>query len=351
MKLQQNCYNGFVPDMTLMPEYADYYADLMVRNGMDTINFDGFESTVYLNQGYYGVRVFCRRLFETYAKLTDGRFPRVTGSNVFTGAWEYMNVCDCGGGDNMFNAVTGRRAIEGKDIGNGFSASYFPATFGIQGWHSEWSLYDAENLQAKAIGWDATYAFGLSQEVIDRTGERDDIFKAFRAWQNARAAGLFTREQKAMLRDPAYKFHLQQTGEKFILYSIKETKASETGGDDAKPVVVNNPYASQPIEFALRLSGPATGCIITFPDGSQIRSEKKMASGQFIICKSDHVYLADNFRKKIVDLVISHRGVLPTGESKIGVQFPGGSNKPQFELTTWITGKGEELGSPQQSSF
>ena len=58
VKLQQNCYNGFVPDMKLMLDYADYYADLMVRNGMDTIDFDGFESTLYQNQGYYGVRVF-----------------------------------------------------------------------------------------------------------------------------------------------------------------------------------------------------------------------------------------------------------------------------------------------------
>ena len=35
VKLQQNCYNGFVPDMKLLLDYADYYADLMVRNGMD----------------------------------------------------------------------------------------------------------------------------------------------------------------------------------------------------------------------------------------------------------------------------------------------------------------------------
>src|SRR5438874_2259956 len=110
---------------------------------------------MYQQQGYYGVRTFCRRLFETYNKLTNGQWPRVTASCVFGGAWEYLNVCDLGGGGNMFNPRTGRRATEGKDIGNAFSASYYPATFGIQGWDSTWSLYDAENLQAKAIGWEA----------------------------------------------------------------------------------------------------------------------------------------------------------------------------------------------------
>ena len=229
VKLMQNCYNGFVPDMQRLLDYADYYADLMYRNGMDAIGFDGFESTVYQNHGYYAVRIFCRRLFETYARLTGGKVPRVTGSNVFTGSWEYMNACNVGGGDNMFNASSGRRGIEGKDIGNGFSHSYFPATFGIQNWHSEWSVYDAENLQAKAIGWDATYAFSVSQAVIDRSGERDAIFKAFRAWQAARAAGAFSKALKQRLRDPDYKFHLEQTGDK-VLRPVSD-QGDQAGGN------------------------------------------------------------------------------------------------------------------------
>ena len=69
-------------------DFADYYADLMWRNGMDTINFDGYESLMYTNHGYYAMRTFNRRLFETYHKLTGGKWPRVTGSNVFAGAWD-----------------------------------------------------------------------------------------------------------------------------------------------------------------------------------------------------------------------------------------------------------------------
>jgi hypothetical protein len=347
VKLQQNCYSGFLPDMTLMPEYADYYADLMVRNGMDTINFDGFESTIELNQGSYGTRVFCRRLFDTYAKLTGGKVPRVTASCVFTGSWEYLNVCDLGGGDNMFNAATGRRNIEGKDIGNAFSASYYPATFGIQGWHSEWSIYDAENLQAKAIGWEATYALALSQEAIDRTGEKDAIFKSFRAWEDARGAGVFTKEQKLKLRDPDYKFHLEQTGEKgFVLYAIKEIRISENAGNEAKPITITNPYAQQPLQFSLQVLGSTIGCAIVLPDGSQIKSAEKIENGQFIICKGDHAYLADHFRKKITDLAMDHAAVLPKGESQFSMQFLGIEKTAQLRcgLTLWAVDKGQEAG-------
>ena len=90
VKLQQNCYNGFAPDMKLMLDYADYFAKLMADNGMETIGFDGLESTLYQGQGYYGVRVFFRRLFETYGKLTGGKYLRMSPSCLFAGAWEYL---------------------------------------------------------------------------------------------------------------------------------------------------------------------------------------------------------------------------------------------------------------------
>jgi hypothetical protein len=354
VKLMQNCYNGFVPDIERLPEYADYYADLMVRNGMDAIGFDGFESTVYQNHGYYGTRIFCRRLFETYARLTGGKAPRVTGSNVFAGAWEYMNACNVGGGDNMFNARTGRRGIEGKDIGNGFSNSYYPATFGIQGWHSDWSLYDAENLQAKAVGWDATYAFSVSQNAIDRSGERDAIFTAFRAWQVARASALFSKEQKRKLRDPDSKFHLEQTGEKsFRLYPVKETTIKAQANNTTTEVAIANPYESQALQFALRLHGPANGIVITLPDGSQIKSDEKIAKGQFVICKGKTAYRGDDCRKKIAALpspVLGRgaggEGMFSAGEAKIGIGFPGAKKSPKvpFELTVWTFGPGEAVG-------
>jgi hypothetical protein len=339
VKLMQNCYNGFVPDMELLLDYADYYADLMHRNGMDTINFDGFESTVYQNHGYYGVRVFCRRLFEAYHKLTGGKWPRVTGSNVFPGAWEYFNVCDLGAGDHMFNAVTGHRAIEGKDIGNGWSNSYYPGTFGIQGWHSDWSLYDAENLEAKAIGWDATYAFSISQDVIDRTGERDAIFKAFRAWQNTRAQTAFTKAQKLKLRDPDHKFHLEQTGpKKFVLYPITELRFSGNAS-------VTNSHVAQPLQFALRLVDPADGVNVTLPDGSPIKSEATMEAGQFIICWGDRAYLADKFRKKLAPLPMDRPATLPAGESKFDVRLSAAapSANARFTLTVWTFGESEVI--------
>lgn len=347
-KLMQNCYNGFVPDMKLLLDYADWYAALMERSGMDIIGFDGFESTIYQNHGYYGVRVFCRRLFETYSKLTGGRTPYIyVPSNVFAGSWEYMTACNIGGGARMFDAATGRRGIQGKDVGTAFSNSYFPATLSGPGWHSHWSVYDAENLQAKSIGWDATYVLNMSEEVVERTGEKDAIFKALRTWEDARRLNVFTRAQKELLRDPDYKFHLEPTGATaFVLHPIKEIKISEHAGGEPVQVAIANPYDTQALEFALQVHHAVKGCIVTLPDGSQIQCDQSMESGQFLICKRNQAYLADKYRKKISDLVMDHAAVLPKGESKVGVQFPGvaKSAKVRFDLTAWSFATPEKVG-------
>ena len=71
-----------------------------------------------------------------------------------------MSVCNVGGGNHMFDPVNNRWGIEGKDVRNGFGNSYFPVTFGIQDWHSDWSVYDAENLEAKSIGGGAEPTHG-----------------------------------------------------------------------------------------------------------------------------------------------------------------------------------------------
>jgi hypothetical protein len=355
VKLQQNCYNGFVPDMKLLLDYADYYAELMHRNGMDEINFDGFESTVYQNHGYYGTRLFCRRLFETYARLSGGKAPRLTSSNVFAGSWEFLTVCNVGGGDNMFNPRSGRLGIEGKDIRNAFGNSYFPASFGIQGWQSDWSVYDVENLQAKAVGWEATYALSTSQEVLDRSGEKDAMFKAFRTWQRARAGGVFGSEQKQKLRDPAYKFHLEQAGEKaFLLYPIKELKLSKQADKEATTLTVANPFDSQSLHLALQVFGPAVNeARLTLPDGAQIKSSQKLESGQFIFCNGKQAWVADKFRKKIADLPLDRTALLPAGKATIRVELPGAANPTQarLELTVWAAGKGEPLGSAKKADY
>ena len=104
--------------------------------------------------------------------------------------------------------------------------------------------------------------------------------------------------------------------------------------------------SAQPLQLALRGAGAANGCTIALPGGNQIKCDKKLTIGQFIICNGDQANLADGNRRKIAELALDHAATLPTGESKIDVQFPaeGGNSKVPFDMTIWALGKGEDVG-------
>lgn len=344
VKLQQNCYNGFVPDMELLLDYAEDYANLMVRNGMDTINFDGYECLMYQNHGYYAMKVFNRRLFETYHAKT-GHWPRVTGSNVFAGAWEYMNTCDVGGGGNMYLPGQGRRNIEGKDIGNGFTNSWFPGTFGIQGWLG--NLVEAENMMAKAIGWDSTFALSCDQKGIDASPDRDAIFTAFNAWQQARELQLFTPAQKEKLRDPALKFHLERTGAaSFRLRTVQETYRGYDSTENGTAVPLANPSGEQPLEVMVQPDVASDGADLVLPDGSTLHCDRPIERLQFIVCKGGQAYLADSNRRKLADLALEKPPRLPAGDGKLVVKLrmKDPAAKIRFGFWSWTLDAGEKLG-------
>ena len=350
VKLQITCYHGFIPDMKLMMTYADYYAQRLSDLGMEYVDFDGFESCMYQNQGDYAFKLFLRRLLETYRRLTGGRYLRIMGSTITEGSWHYMSVCNVGGGNNMFDPVRNDWGIEGKDIRYQWGSSYFPITFGGQPYRGDWTVYDAENLQAKSIGWNATYLLGLDQNTVEKSGEKEAIFKAFRVWENARAADVFMKEDKQKLMDLGLKFHLEQRGEKsFLLSPVKEISLVEKADNQVHPMVIKNPYEDQPLQLALRFDGPRDsaldGLIVTLPGGQQVKSARRMHSGDFIICKGNRAYVADEFRKKTADLELDHAATLPSGATTMSVQSMGASAsaKLRLQLTVWAVGKPEPV--------
>ena len=344
-KLQMNCYNGFCPDMNLMLDYADYYAKVMTENGMEYIDYDGLESTVYQSQGYYGVRRFMRRFFETYAKLNKGKFPRVMGAGVFPGEWEFVGNCNVGGGNNMFDPVQNRWGIEGKDMRVGFGSSYFAPTFGIQDFHSDWSSLDVENLQAKAIGWDATYMFGLSQTAVERSGEKPEIFRAFRAWEDARTEGVFGPEEKKLLQSLDSKFHLENLGRgTYQLTPVYESRLTATVDSGSRSLVIKNPYKEQSLEFALRVDRPVLSGAITI-GLDRIPFERKLNEGQYLIVRGGNIVLADKYRKKLMVLRQRQNLRLRKGVSAVQIELASADGKPvPTELTVWAWGKPRLVG-------
>lgn len=350
VKLQINCYHGFVPDMKMLLSYADLYAKRLNDLGMEYVDFDGLESCMYQNHGDYAFKVFMRRLFDSYQKLSGNKYLRIMGSSICEGSWHYMSVCNVGGGNHMFDPVKNRWGIEGKDIYYQWRSSYFPVTFGIQDYQADWSVYDAENLEAKSIGFNGTYMLGLNQGTVERSGEKEAIFTAYRAWQNARAANVFTREIKKRLDDLHFKFHLEQTGQKtFTLQPVREINRTVKADDKEESVTLKHSFDAQPLALALRFVGPekstVKGVQLTFPDGRKFVSTNAMKPGEFILVKAGKAFHADTCRKPVADLNWELPATVPMGESTMAVQSTESSApaESRFELTVWALGKPEAL--------
>jgi hypothetical protein len=339
VKLQITCYHGFIPDMKLLKEYADLYAKRLTDLGTQFVDFDGLESCMYQNQGDYAFKTFFREVCTRYAHLNGGRYPRFMGSCVTEGNWLYMSICDVGGGNNMFDPVENRWGIEGKDERYQFASNYFPSSLGGQDLHRDWTEFDAENLEAKSIGWDATFMLGLSQDAVEATGEKDAIFRSIRTWEDARAANVFDKATKAEMRDMSLKFHLVRDGRGYELYPVKEEKFSSVAS-----VEIANPYAGQPLQFALQFKGKAAdGAEITLPDGSVLAAHVALKANDYVILKSDRAYVADASRHPIFDLPFPRSAQLPHGISRMEVR-PIGASADQFELRVWA------LGTPRRLS-
>lgn len=349
VKLQPNCYHGFAPDMNLQEKYADYYGKLLTEGNMDYIDFDGLESCIYQGHGQYSFKRFFGKLFESY-KQHGGKYLRVMGSAVNEGSWHYMSVCNVGGGDNMFNPVRNKWGIEGKDMRYVFQSSYLPATFGIISLNSDWTMADAENLQAKSIGWDANYMLGLSQRSVENCTEKDAIFKAYRTWEDARSADIFTKAVKERLKDLDYKFHLEKLGEKsFLLFPIRENRFVEEPLNASKHIYqLNNEFESQSLELSLQIHAPkiveTSGLKIILPSGKVLTVDKKLANGQFIIFKNGSCYTADRNRKKMEDIALNTGEKLPKGKSQIRIEaLQPNADNIKFELVVSAIGEGQKI--------
>ena len=192
----------------------------------------------------------------------------------------------------------------------------------------------------------------MSQAAIDQSGEKDAIFKAFHAWENARAAGAFTRPQEKSFRIRDSKFHLEQTGDKsFVLYPIKHVYTGGDAGQIHRPIAVSNPGGAQPCNSTSMLTSPIDACAITLPNGSQINASRKVAPGQFIICKGNEAYLADSNRKKLCQPPDDRpRRCCPRATRRSACKFPPpGAAKIPLHLTVWIAGKGERSRNMKRS--
>ena len=226
-------YEGIIPNMALQDKIAEYYADVAAINGVTFYDFDGQEFLFNNGHGYYSAKRFFRKMFER-AQQQGVSYIRFTGATLSEGSWHYQSMWNVGGGRNLYDVDTrewGSTTSQGKDLRDVTYSNYYPVSFGGNFAIRDTSTVEQyEHIQAIAVGFGATYCLYLSQRDVESCPQKYKIFKAIRTWEDARAADVFPRSIKKMLRNPAYNWTLEAGSDKdsWTLYRLVDGKKSKS---------------------------------------------------------------------------------------------------------------------------
>ncbi len=226
-------YEGIIPNMSLQDKIAEYYADVAAINGVTFYDFDGQEFLFNNGHGYYSAKRFFRKMFER-AEQQGVPYIRFSGATLSEGSWHYQSVWNAGGGKNMYDVDRrewGSATSQGKDLRDVTYSNYFPVSFGGNFAIKDTSTVEQyEHIQAISVGHGATYFLNISQNDVESCPQKDEIFKAIRIWEEARAANAFPRNVKKMLRNPAYDWTLEAKVDKnsWTLYRLIDGEKAQS---------------------------------------------------------------------------------------------------------------------------
>ena len=218
-------YEGLIPNLALQDKIAEYYAEVAQINGVCHYDFDGQEFLFNNGHGYYSTKRFFRRMFEK-AKELGVPYLRVSGATLSEGSWHYQSIWNVGGGKNLYDLDTrewGSATSQGKDLRDATYSNYFPVSFGGNFAIKDTSTVEQyEHVQATAIGYGATYYLQINQKEVESCPQKDQIFRAIRTWEDARAANAFPRYIRNMLMNPALSWRLEAgtDGNSWTLYRM-----------------------------------------------------------------------------------------------------------------------------------
>ncbi len=294
-KLIDHPYNVFFPDLQMQDEMADRLIELFNETGLQQISFDGLEGCDRTGHGIYAHNRFVKRCFDGWNMevINDA-------SMLLHYLWHIHTRMNWGEpwGKAMREGMPEYR-FKNQDY---FSRNLFPR---MLGWFqlrlagndlSATSLDDIEWMLAKCAGYDAGFALYASLTALKKNGQTDEILNAIKEWENARLSSAFSDEQRKILRDSEYEFHLEKIKDGCwqiypVLYSpvySLNLEERQPGQPIVSELEFNNKFAEQPLRFTLRtLKGSEEDTIInpSFEIGfHKVTFPIRLISNQYLIC-------------------------------------------------------------------
>jgi len=205
-KLIDHAYKVFFPDIQLQREIAVNLAKFFNAAGISHLDFDGHEGCFASGEGDYASVLFA----EDFYKTLDHEF--VNGTSRSKPYYWYINTL-CNWGEPWYGGF--KESMQEYRISNQamLERNYFPNMLGWYMLTKTTTMAEMEWMLARSAGWNAGFAMVTRLNAIRENVSGPALLDAIRIWEEARLTGVFTPEQKELLKDPKREFHLEKIGE------------------------------------------------------------------------------------------------------------------------------------------
>lgn len=209
-KLLDHSYKVFLTNAELTVEMSKRMAEIYNQTGLRQISFDGLEGNRSTGLGTYGESLMP---YTWYNSLTEDLKSHliIDASRTTHFFWHIYSRMNWGepwyGG---FRESQTEYRFRNQAY---FKRNYMPGMLGWFKMTGETSIEDAEWLLARSSGYDAGYAFVAEMEAIKKNGNADKILELIGDWEKLRLGGVFSEEQKALLRDSEKEFTIKRTND------------------------------------------------------------------------------------------------------------------------------------------
>lgn len=292
-KLFDHPYKVFFPNFAMQREVASNLATFLNETGVDHIDFDGHEGALASGQGDYALAVFADDV------LKQTRHDLINGTSISkTFYWHIGSYYNWGepwyGG---FKESMQQYRIDNQAL---FDRNFMPHMLGWYLLTENTTLPEMEWMLARAAGYAAGFAMVARPRALRGNANTPALLDAIREWEDARTSRAFNAVQRDLLKDPANEFHLEKTADgawnlyRFLLSPTftREHVERQPGEPTTSSWRVEQPWANQPLQFRLTVSGKAgtvRNVVVQVDRFAPIRIPGELAVGESVVCDGTSV--------------------------------------------------------------
>jgi hypothetical protein len=235
-----------------------------------------------------------------------------------------------------------------------FKRNFMPAMLGWFKMTAQTSIEDIEWMLTRSAAFNAGYAFVTGYRTVKENARSDQILGLLGEWEKARMAGVFSKEQKELMKDLNNEFKLETIAgnewKLFRIYSYKfkhEQKIRQPGEPLYSTFYFKNESEKQALKFILTaVDGNVSDIVIEIDNYKKIRLPTGLSKGQTVKYEGDSAaFIHDGNWKTIGQFPVDEQELtIDQGEHQLTVDclFNSGE-KPYIKLEVRISGPAEIL--------